>query len=66
MSEYNSPKVSTLRELLERGPYPGEDFFRMQVTGNGSTYWTNVSPAELARVVLVVEGGPVTVPPERV
>lgn len=40
-----------LREQLERGPDPGEDFFRLKVTGRGETKWLNVSPAILTALI---------------
>jgi hypothetical protein len=33
-----------LRRLLKAGPYPGEDFFRLQATGNGSSQLTYHHP----------------------
>lgn len=36
-----------LRRLYECGPYPGEDFHRLKVTGNGESRWLNITPAQL-------------------
>ena len=47
-----------LREQLARGPFEGEDFFRLQVSGNGQTKHLNISPAELAAIVEAVEYDP--------
>ena len=47
MSEY---AASEMRRQLERGPYEGEDFYRMQVTGEGKTKWVNITPAQLAAI----------------
>lgn len=39
--------ASMLVDMLEDGPYKGEDFYRVKVTGNGETKWFNVSPAQI-------------------
>jgi hypothetical protein len=44
-----------LREQLDRGPDPGEDFFRLKVTGKSETKWLNVSPAELANIIDAID-----------
>lgn len=48
------PMATRLRELLEAGPFPGEDFYRLKVTGNGETHWMNVSPDQLAAIARVL------------
>jgi hypothetical protein len=52
MSEYAATEI---RGLLERGPYPGEDFFRLKVTGNGETRWLNVSAEQLGAFAAQIE-----------
>lgn len=52
MSEYAASELSRLREA---GPYPGDDFFRLRVWGNGSTKHVNITDAELAAIINVVE-----------
>lgn len=44
-----------LREQLKRGPQPDEDFFRLQVSGDGQTKTLNVSPDELARIIEAID-----------
>ena len=39
--------TSQIRSLMERGPSPGEDFYRLKVTGMGETNWVNVTHDEL-------------------
>jgi hypothetical protein len=39
---------------LERGPYPGEDFYRLKVTGNGESKHVNISSAQLAAIIAVL------------
>jgi hypothetical protein len=48
--------IDNLREIAARGPYPGEDFFRMKVTGDGETKWCNVTPEKLAAIIETLEG----------
>jgi hypothetical protein len=48
--------ATELREQLERGPSPDEDFFRLNVTGNGRTNWVNITPEQLAGIVALLEG----------
>jgi hypothetical protein len=43
-----------LQRQLDRGPYPGEDFFRLKVTGDGGTPHVNVTPDQLAAIVAVL------------
>lgn len=40
---------------LERGPLPGEDFFRVKVTGNGETRWVNITPAQLRSFAMILD-----------
>lgn len=44
-----------LRELRDAGTSPGEDFFRMKMTGHGSTNWFNVTPAQMDALIRVFE-----------
>lgn len=44
-----------IRELLARGPSPGEDFFRMKATGQGETKWFNVSPERLEAIAAILD-----------
>lgn len=39
-----------MQRILAAGPYQGENHFRMQVTGAGSTPWVNVTPAQLKAI----------------
>ena len=41
MSEYAADQ---LRQILIAGPSEGEDFFRLQVSGNGSSNHVNITP----------------------
>lgn len=53
MGEYAKDELT---RQLERGPYAGEDFFRLQVTGDGATKHLNISRAELAAIRDAVSG----------
>ena len=46
----DSYAASELQRLLVAGPHPDEDFFRLKVTGNGSTKWVNISLQQLAAI----------------
>jgi hypothetical protein len=46
--------ASQLQALLENGPYEGENFYRLKVTGNGATTWVNISPEQLAAIVAIL------------
>lgn len=43
--------ASELERQLERGPYQGEDFFRLKVTGDGESRWVNITAEELEVIV---------------
>jgi hypothetical protein len=43
-----------LEHLLNRGPQPGEDFYRMKVTGNGETRWFNVSGEKMEAIAAIL------------
>lgn len=43
--------LAQLMDLRDAGPYPGEDFFRVQFTGNGSTHWLNLSPQQFDMII---------------
>lgn len=43
-----------LQKQLDRGPYAGEDFFRLQVTGNGTSRWINITAEQLAGIVALL------------
>jgi hypothetical protein len=47
-----------IRAQLERGPAEGENFYRLQVTGNGATKHINVSPEVLHHIAAFFEGAP--------
>ena len=47
--------ATEMLEQFKRGPYEGEDFFRMQVSGNGKTRWVNISPAALVRIATILD-----------
>jgi hypothetical protein len=47
--------TSMLRDLLEAGPQPDEDFFRMKAMGNGQTHWFNISPAQLEAIAALLD-----------
>lgn len=47
-----------IREQLARGPQPDEDFYRLNVSGNGRTNWVNVTPEQLERIAAVLEERP--------
>lgn len=47
--------ANELREQLARGPHAGEDFFRLNVSGNGRSNWVNITPEQLAGIVAVLE-----------
>jgi triacylglycerol esterase/lipase EstA (alpha/beta hydrolase family) len=42
-------------EQLKRGPYPGEDFYRLRVTGDGSTKTVNVTADQLERIAAILD-----------
>lgn len=44
-----------LRRLMDDGPSPGEDFYRVKVTGSGETHWFNVTPDELDAITRILE-----------
>jgi hypothetical protein len=46
--------ASEMQRQLDRGPYAGEDFFRIKASGNGETHHVNVTPAQLAEIVEVL------------
>jgi hypothetical protein len=46
--------ASEIQRQLERGPYEGEDFFRLKVSGDGQTKTVNITPAQLAEIVEVL------------
>jgi hypothetical protein len=39
-----------IRQQIAKGPYPGEDFFRLKLTGKGETRWVNVTPQQAERI----------------
>jgi hypothetical protein len=47
--------MMSLEQMLMAGPYPGEDFHRMKITGNGETSWINIKPSQLATIVALIE-----------
>lgn len=47
-------RFTELRNQLNRGTYEGEDFFRLQVTGNGKTRWINITGRQLAAIALLL------------
>lgn len=47
--------ASELRRQAQRGSYEGEDFFRLQVTGNGKTKWLNITQEQLAAIATLVD-----------
>lgn len=44
----------TLHELIEQGPYPGDDFFRVKVTGDGETWCFNISPEQAQAIEAIL------------
>lgn len=52
MSSYAATEV---RNLTKRGPYPGEDFYRMKLTGNGETRWVNVTPEQVDAIAALLD-----------
>jgi hypothetical protein len=52
MSNY---AAQAIRDQIERGPYPGEDFFRLKVTGNRETHWVNVTPKQLEAIAAILD-----------
>jgi hypothetical protein len=49
-----SYEAKELRKQLVRGPYAGEDFFRLKVTGNGESRWINVTREQLDAIATVL------------
>lgn len=49
-------RARELRRVLERGPFPGEDFFRLKVTGNRESRWINVTAEQLDAIADIVGG----------
>jgi hypothetical protein len=47
--------ASMIRELIQRGPSDGDDFYRMKATGNGETKWFNVSTAQLEAIAKILD-----------
>ncbi len=47
--------ASEIQRQFERGPYPGEDFFRLKVTGKGESRWVDVAPEQLADIVALLD-----------
>lgn len=47
-------RMIEMRNQLKRGPYPGEDFFRLQVTGKGETRVINISGDQLQKIALIL------------
>jgi hypothetical protein len=41
--------------MLERGPAPGEDFYRVRVSGADHSLWCNVTPEQLAAMLAALE-----------
>lgn len=46
--------ASEIERQLERGPYPGEDFYRLQVSGNGQTKHVNITTAQLTKIAAIL------------
>ena len=55
--KYNPPESYAAREIrriLDLGPYPGEDFYRLKVSGNGATPHVNVTPEQLEAIAAIL------------
>lgn len=52
MSEYAADQ---LRQILIAGPSEGEDFFRLQVSGNGSSNHVNITPDQLKLIARILD-----------
>ena len=48
--EPDSHAAEMIGHVIDAGPAPGEDFYRLKITGDGSTPYLNVSPAQLAAI----------------
>jgi hypothetical protein len=65
VDSYISEDVDNRRQLnyeaqemvkqLKRGPYSGEDFFRLQVSGNGQTRHINITPEQLRSLAMLLD-----------
>ena len=51
MSDYHSKEV---QDVLDAGPFPGDDFFRLQVRGNTISKHINVTPQHMRLIAQVV------------
>jgi hypothetical protein len=47
--------TQALTRILAVGPYPGEEYFRIKVTGNGETHWMNICPSELQAIIRALD-----------
>ena len=47
--------AAELRQQQERGPQPDEGFYRMKVTGDGSTRWLNLTPEQFEAIIAAIE-----------
>ena len=47
-------RFTELYNQLKRGPHPDEDFFRLQIQGEGKTNWINISTMQLCQIALIV------------
>jgi hypothetical protein len=43
-----------IRRVLDNGPWPGEDFYRLKITGESQTHALNVSPEQVAAIAEIV------------
>lgn len=53
VAEANEDRAREIENLMERGPFEGEDFYRVQFTGNGKTPWINLTPDQLTAIAAV-------------
>ena len=47
-----------IRRVLSHGPVPGEDFYRLKVSGYTNTQWVNITPAELEEIADLLDEPP--------
>lgn len=49
--------ASEIYRQLERGPFDGEDFFRLKVSGLTTTKWVNVTREQLEKIAAILDDG---------
>lgn len=51
MSAYAAVEIA---EQIARGPAEGEDFYRLQMCGDGASKWVNVTPEQAEQIAMIL------------